>query len=58
VHKKSTKRGSGTDWPGPKRAWATKKKKKARKIARKLKKAKRATRRKAFLIGLSLDRRK
>jgi len=72
MHKKSTKggkKGSGTDWPGPRRhAWTiselrelktlARKKTKASQIARKLKRTERATRQKAFSIGLSLDSRK
>jgi hypothetical protein len=49
------KKGSGTDWGGPKKAVARKKK---RMTALKSKRAKRARRRKAFLIGLVLDTRK
>ena len=66
---KGEKKGSGTDWPGPRRtrAWTAtevrelktlaKKKTATGKIAKKLKRTKGATRQKAFSIGLSLDAR-
>jgi hypothetical protein len=68
VYKKPAKRGSETDWPGPRvRPWTSsevrelktlaRKKTKASKIAKKLKRTERATRQKAFSIGLSLDSR-
>jgi hypothetical protein len=62
------KKGKGTDWAGPRRAWSAtdvrklkslaRKKTAAAKIARKLKRIPSATRQKAFSLGLSLDSKK
>jgi hypothetical protein len=68
--KKGGKKGSGTDWAGPRRKkmWTTgevrvlkrlaRKKASAGKIARKLKRTTGATRQKAFSLGLSLKSKK
>lgn len=66
--KKGGKKGSGTDWPGPRvRAWTAtevrelktlaRKKTGAAKIAKKLKRTESGARAKAFSLGLSLDSR-
>ena len=64
---KGEKKSKGTDWGGPRRHWTSselrnlkamaRKKTKASQIAKKLKRTERATRQKAFSIGLSLNSR-